>query len=257
MKNVVWILSLVMGCLMITAGLAQAWPNDPNACSDCHPQDANVRVIASQTGCMPDGSAIIGITVSNTYPGVEGWAVFDPVVNIKNGYQLYGSFTTTGVPPNHTYTIYGVSGYGTYQSASMGGSNVVYVVPTCPPTNCIDNDNDGYSTTSGCGYYDCNDANASIHPQATEIVRDGIDQDCNGYDLTIIVTKASYTAKSTKLTVQASSLFGASAYLTVDNFGSMSYTKKTGIWSLTVSTSPKPATVTVRGFEGAVVVPVQ
>ncbi|MFZ1986947.1 MAG: DNRLRE domain-containing protein [Desulfatitalea sp.] len=42
-----------------------------------------------------------------------------------------------------------------------------------------DSDRDGYSVSQG----DCNDANASIRPNATEICGDGIDQNCNGSDL--------------------------------------------------------------------------
>ena len=49
----------------------------------------------------------------------------------------------------------------------------------------IDADGDGYYATGSCGgsAEDCNDNNASIHPGAIEILGDGIDQDCSGYDL--------------------------------------------------------------------------
>ncbi len=44
----------------------------------------------------------------------------------------------------------------------------------------VDNDGDGYAETEG----DCNDEDASIHPGASEVPYDGVDQDCNGTDLT-------------------------------------------------------------------------
>ena len=43
----------------------------------------------------------------------------------------------------------------------------------------VDNDGDGFTEEQG----DCNDNDSSIYPGATEICDDGIDQDCNGYDL--------------------------------------------------------------------------
>lgn len=48
-------------------------------------------------------------------------------------------------------------------------------------TTCTDDDFDGYAVEGGgCGEVDCNDANPTVHPNATEICDDGIDNNCIG-----------------------------------------------------------------------------
>ncbi|WP_303901389.1 S8 family serine peptidase [Thiohalomonas denitrificans] len=111
-----------------------------------------------------------------------------------------------------------------------------------------DADGDGYSAAE-----DCNDNDASIYPGAEEIVGDGIDQDCNGYDLTIVVTETMYTARRDTLTVAATSELGPDAVLRVEGFGDMRWRKKDLSWELTArGIGGDPGTVTVSGPEGAV-----
>jgi hypothetical protein len=63
---------------------------------------------------------------------------------------------------------------------------------------------------------DCNDADAGMYPGATEIKHDGIDQDCNGFDLTIDITRARYLAAKDKLIIWATSARGSSADLSAE-----------------------------------------
>ena len=55
------------------------------------------------------------------------------------------------------------------------------------PTACmLDADGDGYGADVVIGIIasgtDCNDSDSGIHPGATEIAADGVDQDCDGTD---------------------------------------------------------------------------
>jgi plastocyanin len=64
------------------------------------------------------------------------------------------------------------------------------VVDNCPfVANPSQQDSDMDQYGSAC---DCNDAQSSVHPGAAEIVDDGIDQDCNGFDAVTCVVDADH-----------------------------------------------------------------
>ena len=51
------------------------------------------------------------------------------------------------------------------------------------PADCTDFDEDGFSiegVAAGCGPEDCDDSDASINPDITEVCTDGFDNDCDG-----------------------------------------------------------------------------
>jgi serine protease AprX len=119
---------------------------------------------------------------------------------------------------------------------------------------CTDADNDGYIAAGDCApaQPDCDDNNATIYPAAPENRFDGIDQDCNGYDLTIDIIKADYTVATGSLAVEATSDLGKNANLELDGYGVMQWNRKKAKWSITAaSAGGDPGTITVSGTEGS------
>lgn len=133
---------------------------------------------------------------------------------------------------------------GDPRSASAGGDGLFDI----GADEAGDRDGDGWTVAQG----DCDDRAASVFPGAVEIIKDGIDQDCNGRDLTIVVTSAVWSAKKKRLTVEATSDLNAAAALQVTGFGPMVWNRKSQNWTLSVSAGANPGAVVVSGVEGSV-----
>lgn len=125
--------------------------------------------------------------------------------------------------------------------------------PAPPPPATVDLDGDGYEAA-----VDCDDSDPLVHPGAAEVKYDGIDQDCNGHDLTISVTRATYSSSYRSLRIEARSELGAEASLSAEGYGPMSWSANLRKWVLTVrGVAPKPGSVTVTGVEGSESAPVK
>ncbi|WP_321528486.1 Calx-beta domain-containing protein [Sedimenticola selenatireducens] len=177
--------------------------------------------------------------------------------------QVSASFSVTILDDSE---FEGDEEFGVTLSAPGGGATLgtpagatTTIVDNDPPPGPVDNDGDGYAVD-----VDCNDANASIYPGAPETKHDGIDQDCNGYDLTIDVTRARFVSAQNKLVVWATSTLGNQAGLsmTIELASGGSVTKplnwsaKKGRWQKTLKNFTStygaiPVAVSVTGVEGS------
>lgn len=69
---------------------------------------------------------------------------------------------------------------------------------------------------------------------------------------TIVITLAEYNQARDRLTVEASSVLGADAQLSLEGYGDMSWSKSNSVWRITVNRAGgDPGTVTVSGPEGS------
>lgn len=187
-----------------------------------------------------DGTAFAGID----YLATSGTLMF------ADG-EMSRSFT---IPLIDDALIEGDETLSLHLTMASGGATLGW--PDVAVLTLIDDESPAQADADADGYpadIDCNDADPSVHPAATEIKHDAIDQDCNGYDLTLDIIRSEYKTWNDKLIAEATSALAGEAQLQLQGYGPMFWNATRGTWLLTVKgVGGNPGVLTVSGIEGAV-----
>jgi bacillopeptidase F len=243
--------SFAVGAINDTFSIASFSSRGPSTCDGAIYPETVAPGVNIKTSDLTFGGVI-----PNSYAYVSGTSFSAPHVAGSIA-LLLGAFPNLAVSELETALNQSALDLGSAGPDNSYGHGLIDVIEAYNLINglatCTDTDNDGYYVEAACGTsQDCNDSNPLIHPSASEVKHDGIDQDCNGYDLTIDILSAVYGAKRDSLSVEATSDLGKNADLQLAGYGAMKWNRKKSKWVISLRrVGENPETITVSGIEGS------
>lgn len=233
-----------VGAVDATGAVAEFSSRGPSACDDAiYP-----KVVAPGDGVMTTDLSLGGVA---QYTLVAGTSFSAPhltgVMALLRG--AAPAATVEQIESAIASTASDVGAAGPDDAAGYGLVDALAALDALPVAP--DNDGDGFSLG-----IDCDDEDATVYPGAREVRNDHVDQDCNGYDLTIRVHYAVYSHDGSALNVRATSSQGASAALEIAGVGAMTWRPRYDdwIWRGGIGASGVVRELTVRGMEGEIAV---
>lgn len=179
---------------------------------DAAENGGNVLVTVTRSGGSFGPVSVNYATADGSAQANSDYQSTSGVLNFAEG-ELSRSFTVTIIDDS----LYeGDESFNIHLSNAGGGASLGN--PASTAVTILDNDSSSLVDADGDGFtsdIDCNDNNDQIYPGAAEIKHDGIDQDCNGYDLTIDITRAWYQQSRDRVIVWATSDAGSQAELSL------------------------------------------
>lgn len=230
-------------------------------------QVAALTVTVNRTGGSAGAVSVSYFTTDGLARAGEDYQAAAGILTLADG-EISRSFAVTLLDDG----VYeGDEDFSITLADAQGGASLA--APQAAVVTVLDDETPGPADADGDGYtadLDCNDASASVFPGAPEVKHDGVDQDCNGYDLSIDVTRARYVKSKDQLALWATSDLRAQAGLSAvvglaDGrrlTRSMSWSASQLRWQLTLNSFVKqfgalPIVVTVSGVEGSESAPVE
>ncbi|RJQ80846.1 MAG: hypothetical protein C4519_09440 [Desulfobacteraceae bacterium] len=241
--------SFAVGMVSSTQDIVSLSSRGPGACDAA--DDAYPEAVAPGLSVRTAGLSLNG-TLPNAYTVVTGTSFAAPHVSGALA-LLLEALPGTSVSELETALKQSAVDLGATGPDNDYGHGMIDVLAAYRlQAGCTDGDGDGYYLEAVCGTaQDCDDADAGIHPSSTEIKGDGVDQDCNGYDLSIVIGSAVYRVDTNVLKVHATSALAEAAALNLEGFGPMNWDNASNRWVMLVNAASDPGIVVVNGIEGA------